>query len=634
LVHMAKPWKHKNGTYYLYGQIPELLRPEFGGQRFVKTSLRTKDPVEAPRLFITANAELEKRFEAARAALAKAAELDEISSGRAAAIVDEYLKQKWPGDRWPSLWLTFWLEEAAGTILGTAGAGIRPGRDHNGVYDFTGLAGEVLAGDIWLKAIRELPRVKWMKAALPALDPLFASAEPSVVRTEGNERALMDAFNARIQEDNARLHADSERPRLPGSTPRLKPDLRLRELLKKWAKAQAPQPQSVHEASVAVEDLIHFLGDVPVMTVTGDMIYDYRDEARKLPRSIPRADRALPFRERVAKHEKSEGPRVSAATLKKRLGAIQTLIGFAYKERWVSQNVATQIHISGYSRLASVRRSFRHDELHSLFASDLFLKPSNWFEGKSKVSDLTLFWLFLLGLTSGARLEEVGQAHLADVKEDDGVVFIDIEDRIVEQTGLTGVAPLKSLKNEGSRRVVPVHPRVLALGFVDYCNALRKLGQTMLFPDLKANQFGKYTKEASRRANRVINKHASADSRLVFHRLRHPWICAHRDFDWAGEGHAERSQAALLAAKGGLFYSGHRAATDAWALAMLISMQAGGLVTPRGARWTWSISRLRRAGSSLAPRAFTSSPNAEASCFGGRLRPLGSQGRRPTPHHA
>lgn len=56
--------------------------------------------------------------------------------------------------------------------------------------------------------------------------------------------------------------------------------------------------------------------------------------------------------------------------------------------------------------------------------------------------------------------------------------------------------------------------------------------------------------------------------------LGQPWICAYRDHDWAGEGHAERSQAALLAAKGGLFYSGHRAATDAWALAILISMQA------------------------------------------------------------
>jgi integrase len=167
----------------------------------------------------------------------------------------------------------------------------------------------------------------------------------------------------------------------------------------------------------------------------------------------------------------------------------------------------------------------------------LFVKPSSWFETKSEVSDLTLFWLFLLGLTSGARLEEVGQAHLSDVKEDDGVLFIDIEDRIIDQAGLAGDAPAKSLKNEGSRRVVPIHPRLLALGFKEYCDALRKLGATMLFPDLKANQFGKYTKEASRRANRVINKCASADMRLVFHSLRHKF---------KDEGRAARVQDSIL----------------------------------------------------------------------------------------
>jgi integrase len=538
LVQIATPWKHpKTGIYYLYRQIPERLRSEFGGQRFVKTSLRTKDPVEAPKLFTAANAELEKRFEAARAAIAKAAELDEISGERAAAIVDDYLKRKAAGDRWPSLWLTYWLEEAAAGQLGAGGAGLLPAKDRNGIYDFTELAGQRLAGDVWLRVIREVARTKWMKFAEAALEPLFASADPPVVRTEGNEKTLIDAFNARVADDNAKLHADAERPRLPGAVPRLRPDLRFRELLKKWEGAQKPQPQSLHEASVAVEDLIDFLGDVPVMSVTGDMIYDYRDEAKELPRSMPRADRALPFRERVVKHRGTEGARVSAATLKKRIGAIQTLIGFAYKERWVSQNVATQIHISGYSRLASVRRSFRNDELQSLFGSDLFVKPSSWFETKSKVSDLTLFWLFLLGLTSGARLEEVGQAHLADVKEDDGVVFIDIEDRIIEQTGLSADAPLKSLKNEGSRRVVPIHPRLLALGFEGYCEDLRKLGQTMLFPDLKANQFGKHTKEASRRANRVINKHASSDSRLVFHSLRHKF---------KDEGRAARVQDSVL----------------------------------------------------------------------------------------
>lgn len=55
--------------------------------------------------------------------------------------------------------------------------------------------------------------------------------------------------------------------------------------------------------------------------------------------------------------------------------------------------------------------------------------------------------------------------------------------------------------------------------------------------------------------------------------LRHPWICARLDYDWRGAGYEGRSQSALLN-DAGLFYEAHRAAIDAWALAVLISMPA------------------------------------------------------------
>lgn len=55
--------------------------------------------------------------------------------------------------------------------------------------------------------------------------------------------------------------------------------------------------------------------------------------------------------------------------------------------------------------------------------------------------------------------------------------------------------------------------------------------------------------------------------------LDKPWLCALRDMDWMAEGHVERSQAAMLVAKGH-FYPAHRATVDAWALAMLMAMPA------------------------------------------------------------
>jgi DNA polymerase-3 subunit epsilon len=55
--------------------------------------------------------------------------------------------------------------------------------------------------------------------------------------------------------------------------------------------------------------------------------------------------------------------------------------------------------------------------------------------------------------------------------------------------------------------------------------------------------------------------------------MRHPWIDARTEFDWQAAGYGGRSQQALLTAFGH-FYEAHRAASDIWALAMLIAMPA------------------------------------------------------------
>ena len=79
-----------------------------------------------------------------------------------------------------------------------------------------------------------------------------------------------------------------------------------------------------------------------VSSITTDMLYDYRDAVRQLPKSMPRADRALPFGERLAKHAETGEDRVSAVTVKKRIGAIQALLSFGHQGRWIADNVGTK----------------------------------------------------------------------------------------------------------------------------------------------------------------------------------------------------------------------------------------------------------------------------------------------------
>ena len=172
------------------------------------------------------------------------------------------------------------------------------------------------------------------------------------------------------------------------------------------------------------------------------------------------------------------------------------------------------------------RRAFEDDELAKLFAAPLFTKPAAW-EFDGTVAFTTMFWIILIAGTTGARLEEIGQAALADVKRDGTMRYLDITEYVDPDTndddgGGDGENELtKSVKSYNSVRFVPIHEKLIALGFDAYCDALRAANETQLFPELRTNMNGKRTKEASRFAGRLIDRFVTKDPRIVLHSLRH-----------------------------------------------------------------------------------------------------------------
>lgn len=163
-----------------------------------------------------------------------------------------------------------------------------------------------------------------------------------------------------------------------------------------------------------------------------------------------------------------------------------------------------------------LKRAFWDNELTSLFKSHIFSTPEKWIVSDTAVSDSTIYWILLLGLTSGARIEEIGQCMLSDVV-DDGALYLEITDYVSPESG----AAKKHVKNDGSKRVVPIHSILIDLGFVSYIRALSDAGHDMLFPELRQNVLGKKTQGASQKINRYIDANATRDRRASLHSLRH-----------------------------------------------------------------------------------------------------------------
>ncbi len=151
------------------------------------------------------------------------------------------------------------------------------------------------------------------------------------------------------------------------------------------------------------------------------------------------------------------------------------------------------------------RRLFTDAELLTVFSSPEFLAQR---EARPE-----RYWLILLCLFQFCRREEAGQLALKDIGEEDGIPLMHITD--------TG--PHQSLKNAGSRRRMPLHPVIVALGFLHYVDRMRQAGQTRLFPQLRLGPNG-YADPVGKFFSRLVTKQGLTDPALVLHSLRHGGI--------------------------------------------------------------------------------------------------------------
>ena len=139
-------------------------------------------------------------------------------------------------------------------------------------------------------------------------------------------------------------------------------------------------------------------------------------------------------------------------------GYVTVAIGFlefAAKQYAVNEFVIKGFDVKTNARKGTIKRAFTQSELNAIFG-DAYYENANYNRSYQ-------YWVPLLGLFTGARLNEISQLQLNDIRQDDaGLWYIDITASIDDEEDQ------KSVKNEESRRIVPVHQKLLDLGFVDF----------------------------------------------------------------------------------------------------------------------------------------------------------------------
>lgn len=268
------------------------------------------------------------------------------------------------------------------------------------------------------------------------------------------------------------------------------------ELLARFRREQKPGRSAKTEPKRAMQDRL-FKSIIGAKTLISAIT---RDDARRL-------------REAVRAVRKTNGEIVRAATSQQYWYAFSAVMKFAEDERLIERSPCAGLKIAGDGVLAKDRhKAFSAEDLEKIFEAPLFQgcvdDTRNWAKPGDSNPRGTRFWVILLGLYTGARGHEILQLTEDDVEYVNGTPALHFR---------------KQTKTAASRRVIPIHPELIRLGFLEHVDQVRKPNNPgcRIFHDAPASKAGYYSDRFGAWFARFLDSLGITDSRKSYHSFRH-----------------------------------------------------------------------------------------------------------------
>lgn len=271
-----------------------------------------------------------------------------------------------------------------------------------------------------------------------------------------------------------------------------------------WAKA------STKDMTPDLKVFLELTGDIDCSFITKDHVRHFREIVMKLPKRHrqKKCYRDLPLEEIVSldiPEDELQSPTSINNKLVKLGGFLTWLNNMDYNN--VSGLNSPLKTLKPKNRNASDKIPFTIEDLQKLFIGKGY--------GDNTLKKPYHFWIPLLGLFTGARLAELCQLHVEDVKVVDGVWVIDINDY-----------GDKHVKTRAGIRQVPLHSVLVEeLGFPSFVEKVKAGGNVRLFPELKiVKKTGRSSDSASKWFNRRVEEVGiikdTPEGKKVFHSFR------------------------------------------------------------------------------------------------------------------
>lgn len=318
---------------------------------------------------------------------------------------------------------------------------------------------------------------------------------------------------------------------------------------------------------------IDLMGDPALAEIDKELILTFGRRLGGLPTDTylyKRKFKTESLHELIEIAERENLPRKEGQTVKGHIGRLSEILKYGADNHMLRFNPAADYKRGRgkavMQRAQDERQVFSADELGVIFSQDWFRKGAGDFQESGWTTWRPhYYWLPLLGLLTGARLNELSQLYLDDIVQsasDSAIWYIDFNlsqpDKV--DADEPDSASDKTFKTVNALRVVPIHDKLVQLGLPEYVAALRQQGHTRLFPELTRDSIKGYGKPAGAWFNeRFLGRKLKIErnGKRTFHSLRHCFLTAAERLDLT-----ERVMAQLAGHQRGTTQSATRYAKD------------------------------------------------------------------------
>ena len=242
----------------------------------------------------------------------------------------------------------------------------------------------------------------------------------------------------------------------------------------------------------------------PLDTITRDDGRKLYEVVKQLPKGLGKSPKLKGLS--VLEAIKTDMPKLSPKSINGTyLAMMKTTFRFAIQEQWMVADPLAGLSVVDPVAEADKRDPFSLEQLNAIFGSSPWMPRDSSPKGRPLRS-----WGPLIALFLGMRRGEIAQLRTEDVTVVNDVPVILLRD-----------GDGRRLKTVNARRMLPVHPELIRLGFMDYVSQRKAISSVQLWEGEEPDSRGKWGDGFSDWFQRLLEAKKISGRKLGLHSFRH-----------------------------------------------------------------------------------------------------------------